>query len=79
MAEGGIFMKQLKAMCIYLLLCGYLGVHHGYVALFESNRPVQVFPYAVQDYSPADQDSLKKGIPFRSNEEKQRLMENYLS
>ena len=72
-------MKFQKAVGICLLLGGFLGVHNGHLALFEDNRPVQVFPYAVQDYSPTDQVALTKGIPFSTSQEKQRILEDYLS
>ena len=66
---------------LLLLLCGYLGVYQGNLALFPSGQaqPTQVFPRAVSYYPEADQQALKAGIPYRTQAELTRLLEDYLS
>ena len=72
-------MRRVARFLPALLLCTYLGVHNGRLALFDGNRPLEVFPYSVGSYSAADQAALKKGIAYRTQEELQRLLEDYLS
>jgi hypothetical protein len=72
-------MKHWFAALSLAVFVGYLGISNGHLALFEENRPVQVFPYAVENYSYADQEALKKGIPYHTSLEKQRILEDYLS
>lgn len=72
-------MKAFKKLCLCLILCGYLGIHNGYLALFESGRPVEVFPYSAKVYPPADKAALQRGIPYSTPLEKQRILEDFLS
>ena len=72
-------MKVFRSIFLGLLLCGYLGIHNGYVALFEDSRAVKIYPYKAENYSPVDQAALKKGIPYGTALEKQRILEDYLS
>ena len=66
-----------------LLLCAvcYLGIHNGYLALFDSSQaqPVMILPYKAQLYPEKDQDALRKGIIYESPEELTRLLEDFLS
>ena len=72
-------MKHWITTLSLAVFMGYLGISNGHLALIEDNHPVQVFPYAAENYSYADQDALKKGIPYHSEQEKQRILEDYLS
>ena len=72
-------MRIFTTFCLCLLLCGYLGLHNGHLTLFEADKPMQIFPYAAENYSPADQAILQKGIPYTTPLEKQRILEDYLS
>lgn len=73
-------MKRKHAFLL-LLLCGYLGVYQGHLALYASgqSQPAQVFPQQVSYYPEADQQALKAGIPFHTEAEMNRLLEDYLS
>lgn len=66
---------------LLLLLVGYLGLYNGNLALWRENCsvPDQVLPYRVEMYPEADQLALKKGIPYHSEEELNRLLEDFLS
>ena len=72
-------MRILRKFCLCLLLLGYLGICKGHLALFENGNPVEIFPYAAQDYSPKDQAKLRQGIPYKTPSEKQRILEDFLS
>ena len=64
-----------------ILLCGYLGLYQGNLALFLDGQthPVEIFPRTVQIYPEADRRALSQGIPFSSESEMHRLLEDYLS
>lgn len=72
-------MNTMQKICLSLLLCGYLGICNGHLALFENGKAVEIFPYSADRYPPADQDALRDGIPYSTPLEKQRILENYLS
>lgn len=68
--------------CIFaLLLSGYLGLYQGRLALWRSDAPLpeQIFQKTPDIYPEADQRALQKGIPFATEEELSRLLEDYLS
>lgn len=71
-------MKLRYVTCLLLVL-GYLGLHKGYLALFEEGKPVMILPYKAEMYSSEDQLTLKKGIPYETEEELTRLLEDFLS
>ena len=62
---------------LYLLL----GSWKGYVALFDKDReePRQIFPTQVITLPEQDQQELQSGIPVRSRQALDRLLEDYLS
>lgn len=64
-----------------VILAGYLGLYQGYLALWNSERsaPYHIFPYAAETYSHADRTALELGIPFHSQQELTRLLEDYFS
>ena len=64
---------------IILAWVGYLGVCNGYLTVFQKDTPKTIFPYRVECYPPQDQMALKKGIPFRSQQELAFLLEDFLS
>ena len=73
-------MKKRIAAFI-LSLVGYLGLHNGYLALFEDGgvQPVLVLPYKAETYSSEDRASLQQGIAYNTQEELTRLLEDFLS
>lgn len=64
-----------------LLMTMLLGIHDGYLAIYDSasSSPRQVLPYRAALYPNADQQALAEGIPFRSQQELSRLLEDFLS
>ena len=66
---------------VLILLLGYLGLYNGQLALYNSNRstPDTVLPYRVELFPEADQESLRYGIPYNSESELSRLLEDFLS
>ncbi len=71
-----------KAMSCLILLWGlYLGLHNGYVALWDTDRadPVQVFPYRAAVYPKIDQNALEDGIPIQDQQHLKSLLESFLS
>ena len=74
-------MKKIRFCLILSILCYYLGLHNGYLAIFneQNSDPVQVFPYKAENYSKADTDALRHGIPITSLEALTRLFEDYFS
>ena len=73
----------MKKRILSMILCAvcYLGVHNGYLALFDSavSGPLMILPYPVKIYPPADQEALQKGIVYNSPQELTRLLEDFLS
>ncbi len=65
----------------FLLLLGYLGLYNGHLALWQDNckTPEIVLPYNVESFPQADQIALKDGIPFKTEAELNRLIEDFLS
>ena len=74
-------MKKIRISVLACILCCYLGLQGGYVALWDSDapEPVQVFPYRAEMYPEADQEALRRGIPITSPKMLTRLMEDYFS
>ena len=72
-----LVMKHL----FLILLIGYLGLYNGQLALYGQNRaiPETLLPYRVEMFPEADQKALKNGIPYESETELNRLMEDFLS
>jgi hypothetical protein len=74
-------MRKTRLPLILLIMCCYLGLQNGYLAIFneKDSDPVQVFPYRVENYPKADADALRHGIPITSREALTRLFEDYFS
>ena len=74
-------MKKICLRLILTVLCCYLGLHNGYLAIFNEHDPdpVQVFPFRAESYPTVDQDALRHGIPITSQEALTRLLEDYCS
>ena len=74
---------MLKKRCFSLALSVVLvlGAYKGYVALYNEGEaePRQIYPYPVNVLPPADQKALEAGIPVRTDEELNRLLEDFLS
>lgn len=73
-------MKRKILPALYILSL-YLGLHNGYLALWDtnSNQPEQVFPYHISLYPEIDKNLLEKGIPISTQPELNKLLEDYLS
>ena len=72
-----------KYMCTLLLwfACCYLGLHDGYLTLWETNDTTKkiVFPYHISMYPPLDAELLSKGIPIASQTHMSQCLEDYMS
>lgn len=64
-----------------LVLTLYMGLHNGYLALFDvgATAPVRVFPYRAAVYPKIDQAALAEGIPIASASHLKQLLEDFLS
>ena len=73
-----IRQRYISAFLIFYLI---LGSWKGYVALFEEDKtePRQIFPTPVAALPEEDQAALEAGIPVRSREKLQQLLEDFLS
>ena len=71
--------KRFLTVCLTLGLI--LGVHRGYVALWDdgAKEPRRIFPYQAASLPPADQAALERGIRVRSRQELNRLIEDFFS
>lgn len=72
--------KKHYIYCI-VLLHFILGIHNGYVALWEndSRTPSAVFSVPAENLPPEDQRALAGGIRIEDNAALQRMLEDYLS
>ena len=72
---------KMKSCFAVLLLCGWLGIYQGQLALWHAGDPlpVRIFQRTPDIYPEADQKALEKGIPFATESELNRLLEDYLS
>lgn len=71
-----------RLFCAAVILLGlYLGLHNGYIALWESGKdiPERVFPFRVELYPKSDQHALEKGIPIDDTDALKKLLEDFLS
>ncbi len=73
--------RMKKGFSLCLLLTYLLGIHKGYVALYECGKeePRQIYPCAVKTLPEADQKALAVGIHALNDEQLQQLLEDYLS
>ena len=72
----------MKLKNLFSLLLGlYLGLHNGYLALWETNsaKPLEVFPYHCGVYPKIDQQQLRKGIPVDTQDALKTILGDYLS
>ena len=73
--------KLKRGMMTAMLLSLILGSWKGYIAIFDQGEtePRQIFPNTVASLPPADQEALNQGIPVRTEQQMQQLLEDYLS
>ena len=66
---------------IFLLLSLYLGLHNGYLALWEAHSalPKTVYPYHFSTYPKLDQDALKAGVQIETDNQLQALLDDLTS
>lgn len=74
-------MRKMRIWGAILLLCGYLGIYNGHLAIWyqDDPEPTAIFPYRETHYPDADRAALKKRIPFSDQKELTTLLEDYLS
>ena len=74
-------MKKLHNIYCILLLSFLLGVHKGYLALWESGKsePSRIYPVRADSLPEADQAALKAKIPVRDNAALTQMLEDFLS
>ena len=74
-------MKAKGILSAILSLSLLLGVHSGYIALWQDDdpEPVRVFPYRVSVLPERDQALLEAGIQIESESRLHSLLEDYLS
>ena len=72
--------KILTALCLFLL-AGYIGIHNGKIAIWMdgSEKPAKVLPYSAELLPKADQEALRKKIPFEDVQDLAELVQDYLS
>ncbi len=70
-----------KQFIAAMLLCCYLGVHGGNLAIWRGGHaePELVLPYDISIFPVEDQSRLLDGIPFSNQEELSRLLEDFAS
>ena len=73
----------MKPVCCaaILALSLYLGIHNGYLALFDSEDalPREVLPYKAEVYPKIDQNALQDGIDILSPTHLKQLLEDFLA
>ena len=75
-------MKFLrKHLCLVLALGWILGIHQGFIALWEENatEPAAVYPHKASLLPPAEEQLLRSGIRIQDEAHLQFLLMNYLS
>lgn len=74
-------MRKSHYIYCIALLNFILGIHNGYVALWDgtSQVPAQVYSIPAENLPPADQRALAQGIEAADEAALQRLLEDYLS
>ena len=74
-------MKRFRNLYLALFLGYLLGIHHGYIALWQDGNgdPTTVFPYRAQMLPVVDQMKLAEGIHISDHIQLQQLLEDYLS
>ncbi|MDD5863266.1 MAG: BofC C-terminal domain-containing protein [Firmicutes bacterium] len=74
-------MRNVRPFALLLTLSMTLGCFRGYLALFDkgAGEPRQIYPCQVSTLPDADRQALEKGIPVRTEEELNRLLEDFLS
>ena len=73
----GVYKKLLAGTLLGL----YLGISDGYLAIFQTGKvlPEQVLPYSREVFTEDDQVRLERGIPFSTDAELSRLLEDFTS
>lgn len=74
-------MRSKGFLSILLSFGLLLGVHNGYIALWQGNdpEPARVFPYRASLLPERDQRLLEAGIHIESESRLHSLLEDYLS
>lgn len=74
-------MRSARLFSILMAFGLLLGIHNGYIALWqgEDPEPVRVFPYRASMLPEQDQRLLEAGIPIGNESRLHSLLEDYLS
>ena len=78
--RAGHTLKK-RIISLFLSAVCYLGIHNGYLALFDEGQPqpLMVLPYRAEIYPQEDQKALQQGIRYESQQELSQLLEDFLS
>ena len=74
-------MHHYKKFLAALLLSMYLGISDGKLAIYNhgSSTPAQVLPYDAGLFTITDRQTLANGIPFSTDAELNKLLEDFTS
>ena len=72
-------MKIFPKLVIAVLLGLQLGLSEGYLAIFRDGKPERLLPYSQEVFTSADREKLTGGIPFSTEQELNRLLEDFTS
>ena len=74
-------MIMRRLLPAVLVLGFLLGIHEGYIALWEDGKtePAEIYPYRAQYLPEADQRALERGIRPKDEGQLQQLLEDFLS
>ena len=72
-------MKIFPKLALTVLLGLQLGLSDGYLASLRNGKPEQLLPYSQEAFTEADREKLSRGIPFSTEQELNRLLEDFTS
>lgn len=70
---------MVKRMVLCFMLCLYLGLQDGHLALRDGEGVRHIFPYRAELYTETDRALLRKGIPLPDREKLAAVLEDYFS
>ena len=73
--------RKRKILCSWIAWGLILGIHRGYIALWNETDPLpmEVYPYKAVMLPPSEVRALEAGIPIRDQGHLRFLLMNYLS
>ena len=70
---------MIRPVIVCAMLCLYLGVQDGHLALMDGEDPAYIFPYRAELYTETDRALLQQGIPLPGDEDIAAALEDYFS